>query len=55
MKRKYRELQEETKAKIGLSLRGKSKSLSHRAKISKSLRNYWQNIPNKPQDNNKEK
>lgn len=51
MKRKYRELQEETKAKIGLSLRGKSKSLSHREKISNSMRTYWQNIPNKPQDN----
>lgn len=55
MKRRYRELDEETKEKISLSLRGKRKSLSHREKISNSMRNYWSNVPNKPQDNNKEK
>ena len=48
MNRKFRELSDETKAKISQSMRGKSKSFTHKEKISNSLKAYWQTIPNKP-------
>ena len=48
MIRKFRELSDETKAKISQSMRGKSKSFTHRERISTSLKNYWKTIPNKP-------
>lgn len=49
-KRKYRELNPETKQKISQSMRGKSKTLSHKEAISNGLKSYWQNIPHKPTD-----
>ncbi len=48
MNREFRELTDETKAKISQSMRGKSKSYTHKEKISNSLKAYWKNIPNKP-------
>ena len=48
MNRQYRELSDETKAKISQSMMGKSKSFTHKEKISNSLKAYWKTIPNKP-------
>ena len=53
MKRQYRELSDETKAKISQSMRGKSKTISHKDAISNGLKDYWKTIPNKPTSNNK--
>lgn len=41
---------DETKAKISQALRGRSKSMAHKERISAGLKNYWQAIPNKPQN-----
>lgn len=46
--RQFRELSDETKAKIGMAMKGKSKSFTHKKKISNGLRDYWKTIPNKP-------
>lgn len=51
-KRKYREMDDATKAKISQSLKGRSKSFSHIENIKQGLRNYWASIPNKPTDEN---
>ena len=51
-KRKYRELDPETKQKISQSMRGKSKSFTHKEAISNSLKDYWKTVPNKPTTNN---
>lgn len=48
MKRQYRELSDETKAKISQSMKGRSKSFTHKEAISNSLKSYWKTIPNKP-------
>lgn len=50
-KRKYRQMDDATKAKISNSLRGRSKSYSHAQHISQGLQRYWQTIPNKNLDN----
>ncbi len=47
MKRLYRQMSDETKAKISQSLKGRSKSMIHKEKISNGLINYWKNIPNR--------
>lgn len=52
MERTYRQLSDETKAKISQSMRGKSKSFTHREHISDALRQYWKTIPNKQQNTN---
>lgn len=52
-KRQYRELSDETKAKISQSMKGKSKSFTHREAISNGLKDYWKTIPNKPTTNDK--
>lgn len=49
-KRRYRELSPETKMKISQSLKGRLKTPSHIEAISKGLRDYWQTIPHKPND-----
>ncbi|MDL2213904.1 hypothetical protein LJC72_11615 [Bacteroides sp. OttesenSCG-928-D19] len=51
-KRQYRELDDMTKQKISMALRGRSKSISHTEKISDGLKKYWETIPNKPANNN---
>ncbi len=52
MTRTFRELTDETKAKIPQSMRGKSKTFTHREHISDALRQYWEGIPNKQQNTN---
>lgn len=47
-KRQYRQMSDETKQKISQSLKGRSKSMSHVENIKNGLRNYWKNIPNRP-------
>lgn len=53
MKRKYRELSDEIKQKISQSMKGRSKSFTHKEAISNGLKDYWKTIPNKPTTNNK--
>lgn len=50
-KRQYRALSDSTKMKISQALKGRSKSSSTKEKISSGLRNYWEQVPNKPTDN----
>ena len=52
-KRKYRELDPETKQKISQAMKGKSKSFTHKEAISNGLKDYWKTIPNKPTTENK--
>ncbi len=47
-KRKYRELDPETKQKISQAMKGRSKTISHKEAISNGLKSYWKTIPNKP-------
>ena len=54
-KRMYRNLGDDTKAKISQSLRGRSKSASHFQAISQGMSNYWKTIPVKPDDNSSDK
>ena len=49
-KREYRELSDETKAKISNSSKGKPKSTSHKIHISQAMYDYWKTIPNKPKN-----
>ena len=49
-KRQYRELDDSVKQKISQSMRGRSKSESHKEHISNGLKLYWKQIPNKPFD-----
>ena len=55
-KRKFRELSDETKAKISQSLRGRSKTTTHAENISKAMKEYWKHIPSnkdlEPQNQN---
>lgn len=51
-KRKFREMDDATKQKISQTLRGKSKSFTHRENISKKLKAYWKSVPHRPTDNN---
>lgn len=51
-KRQYREMNFETKKKISNSLRGRSKSMTHKENISNGLKDYWKHIPNRPTDEN---
>lgn len=44
-KRKQRALNDITKQKISTSLKGRRKTPSHAANISKGLEHYWQQIP----------
>ena len=46
-KRKYRELDDETKQKISNSNKGKSKSAMHRQHLSQALQNYWKSVPSR--------
>lgn len=44
-KRKQRSMSDITKKKISTSLKGRRKTPSHAANISKGLEHYWQQIP----------
>lgn len=50
-KRQYRELDDETKMKISDSSRGKHKSEQHKQHISQAMRDYWETVPHRPDDN----
>lgn len=50
-KRQFRELSDETKAKIANSSRNKPKSAEHKLHISQGMEKYWQTVPNKPKNN----
>lgn len=54
MIRRYRNLSEEHKKKIGLGNKGKKRSDEARNKISESLKKYWNGIPyeNENKENN---
>lgn len=47
-KRRYRQMDVATKNKISMALKGRGKSSTHKENISAGLRNYWEQIPNKP-------
>lgn len=47
-KRQFRELSDETKAKISQAMKGKVKTFTHKENISNGLKNYWTTVPNKP-------
>ena len=53
-KRQYRELSDETKQKISNSSRNRPKSDQHKQHISQGMKDYWQNVPNRPSDTNNE-
>lgn len=53
-KRQYRELSDETKQKISNSSRNRPKSDQHKQHISRGMKAYWQNVPNRPDDTNNE-
>ena len=53
-KRQYRELSDETKKKISNSSRNRPKSDQHKQHISRGMKDYWQNVPNRPSDTNNE-
>ena len=44
-KRRQRGLSDLTKQKISMRLKGRKKSLSNAANISKGMENYWSKIP----------
>ena len=48
VKRQYRELDDETKAKISASNRNRPKSESHRLRISQAMKDYWAKVPHRP-------
>lgn len=49
-KRKQRSMNDITKQKISTSLKGRRKTPSHAANISKGLEHYWQQIPQQQAD-----
>lgn len=53
-KRQYRELSDETKQKISNSSRNRPKSDQNKQHISQGMKDYWQNVPNRPDDTNNE-
>ena len=53
-KRKYRELDDEVKARISQANMNKPKSAEHKLHISQSMEKYWQTVPHRPEDNNNE-
>lgn len=46
-KRQYREKDTATKIKISNSLKNRTKSASHCQAISQGLKNYWETVPSK--------
>ena len=50
-KRQWRELSDETKNKISRATSNKPKSATHKLHISQSMRDYWETVGHKPEDN----
>lgn len=46
-KREFRECPDEVKQKISASLRGRTKSQSHKQNISQGLKDYWKDVPSR--------
>lgn len=46
--RQFRQLSDETKRKISTSMVNRPKSDVHKANISKSMKDYWAQVPSKP-------
>lgn len=46
-KRQYRERDTATKMKISNALKNRTKSVSHCQAISQGLKNYWETVPSK--------
>ena len=53
-KRQYRQLDDDTKQKISNSSCNRPKSDQHKQRISQGMKDYWQNVPNRPDDTNNE-
>ena len=53
-KRQDRSVAPETRQKISQALRGRSKSITHCQNIAKGVKNYWEQIPPKPQEGDRE-
>lgn len=49
-KRQWRELTDAHKEKISQSSSGKPKSAEHRQHISQAMRQYWEGVPHRPDD-----
>ena len=49
-KRQWRELSDEHKEKISQSSSGNPKSTAHRQHISQSMKQYWQGVPHRPDE-----
>ena len=47
-RRQYRELGDETKAKIAQANRNRPKSEAHRQRISQAMKDYWAKVPHRP-------
>ena len=50
-KRKFRELEPETKQKISLANKGKRKSEIHKQHISQGMLKYWETVEHRPENN----
>lgn len=55
MKRKFRELNDDTKQRISQALKGRGLTDNHKQAISDGMKAYWATIPNKPSENNESK
>ena len=53
--RVYRQMDDATKLRISLRLRGRSMSETHKQAISDGMKAYWKTIPNRPIGNNESK
>jgi hypothetical protein len=51
MKRKFRDLRDDTKMRISQSLRGRSHSETHKQAISDAMKAYWSTIPYRDEKN----
>ena len=49
-KRQYREQLPATKQKISQSMKNRPKTDAHRQSISSGLKDYWQNVPSRPEE-----
>lgn len=48
-KRQWRELDNATRERISRSTQGKAKSEQHKQRISQAMKDYWQQVPHRPQ------
>ena len=51
-RRQYRELGDETKAKIAQANRNRPKSEAHRQRISQAMKDYWAKVPHRSSSGN---